>query len=113
MKITEGIVWERKSEGWIKVLDNWPALRRGAKLQANDDDPWGDGVYNKHEAVRLIQSWIENPGLPEKYYRFSIIPGKGATAEVKQKLADINAKKKAELGQVQEHVPVESYISEE
>lgn len=111
--ITEGIVWERKPEGWVKVLDAWPLYRRGAKIQANDDDAFGDGAYNKHEAVKLVTAWIEKGLLLEKYYRIAILPGKAASAEVKEKLQQINAKKKEQLGQAPESASVESYISEE
>jgi hypothetical protein len=113
MKITSGIIWERKDGAWVQTLDNWPLYRRGAKIQANNDDPFGDGAYNKHEAVMLVTNWIETGKLTEKYYRIAVLPGKGASSEVKEKLQQINAKKKEQSGLVPEPVPVESYISEE
>jgi hypothetical protein len=113
MKITSGIIWERKPEGWVKVLDSWPPYRRGAKIQANDDKPFGDGAYTKSEAVSVVENWIQGNKMPEKYYRIAILPGKGASDEVKEKLQQISAKKKEQLGQAPESAPVESYVSEE
>jgi len=109
--ITEGIVWERKPEGWVKTLDNWPAYRHGARIQANNEAPFGE--YNKHEAIKLITDWIDKGRLIEKYYRIAVIPGKAISTEAKEKLQHINARKKEQLGQVPETVSVESYISEE
>jgi len=112
VKITEGIVWEKNSEGqWIKTLDNWPFNRRGARIVGDDNPPFGQ--YSKHEAVRLVEEWITKGPIREDHYRLAVIPGKEMSNESKEKLVQFTKKKKAEFGQVPEHVPVESYISVE
>lgn len=111
MKITEGIVWEKKNGEWVKMLDNWPLNRRGARIVADDDDPFGN--YGKAEAIAMIEGWITKGPLKPHHFMFGIIPGKEMTPEAKDKLENITAKKKAERGEGPDAGPVESYISEE
>ncbi len=108
MNITEGIVWERKNDTWVKTVDNWPFNRRGARITANGDDAFGQ--YGKAEAIDLIEGWIAG-GLPEKYETLAIIPGKEMSATDKEKLVEFNKRKKAERGESPEPAPVESYVS--
>jgi hypothetical protein len=107
MKITEGIVWEYKDEEWVKTLDAWPADRRGARIFADNDSPFGQ--YSKSEAIRMIEGWIMNNNLA-RYDRIGIIPGKEMAPEDKEKLKQYNTKRKEERGETE---PVESYISKE
>lgn len=110
MKITEGIVWEKtKNSGWVKTLDAWPTGRRGARIFANDDAPFGQ--YSKSEAVEMIEGWIAGNNL-ERYERIGIVPGKEMTDESKEKLKAFTTKKKVERGEI-EPEPVESYVSKE
>lgn len=112
MTIAEGIVWTKDSQGvWAKVIDNWPKNRHGARIVADDGDPFGS--YGKDEAIGIVEGWIARPTLPDRYYQFAVVPGKEMAPEDKKKLQEYNAKKKAERGEGPEPEPVESYISTE
>ena len=105
--ITEGIVWEKTLDGWIKTLDNWPSNRRGARIVANNDLPFGD--YSKAEAIGKVEGFISRPDLPEHYRKLSVIPGKMMADESKARLKDLNTKRKIERGEIE---AAESYVSE-
>lgn len=107
MKITEGIVWENKSGEWVKTLDAWPSGRRGARIFADNDLPFGQ--YGKNEAIELVEGWIAS-GKVGKYEKLGVIPGKEMSDESKGKLKEFTTKKKVERGEIE---PVESYISKE
>lgn len=106
MKITEGIVWENKNGKWIKTLDAWPSGRRGARIFADDQSPFGQ--YGKNEAIEMIEGWIAS-GKCERYERLGVVPGKEMSDESKGKLKEFTTKKKIERGEIE---PVESYVSE-
>jgi hypothetical protein len=107
VKVTEGIVWEKKGDQWVKTLDAWPEGRRGARIFANNDSPFGQ--YGKNEAIKMIEEWILNKNL-SNYDRLGVVPGKEMTEESKEKLKNFTTKKKIERGEAE---PVESYISKE
>ncbi len=104
--ITEGIIWEKKDGQWVKVLDNWPAGRRGARILANTEAPFGE--YSKSAAIDKVEEFIASSTLPEHYYRFTVIPGKQMSDESKEKLKEFTTSRKVERGELE---PVESYIS--
>jgi hypothetical protein len=106
--ITEGIVWEKKDDEWIKVLDNWPAGRRGARLVVDDEPPFGQ--YSKAAAIAFIEESITKGPLRPERYRLAMIPGKEMTEESKEKLKELGIKKKIERGEIE--LP-ESYVSAE
>jgi len=108
MKITEGIVWDKKDGEWVKTLDNWPVNRRGARIVVDDGDPFGQ--YGKNEAIDLIEGWIEKGPLRPNRYRLAMIPGKEMSQESKGKLKEFTNRKKVERGEVS---PAESYVSED
>lgn len=106
--LTEGIVWEKKDGEWVKVLDNWPAGRRGARLVVDNEPPFGQ--YSKAAAIAFIEESITKGPLRPERYRLAVIPGKEMAPEDKEALQQFNKKRKIERGEAE---PVESYISEE
>jgi hypothetical protein len=98
VKIVEGIVWEKNIEGqWDKILDNWPPNRRGARIVADEGDPFGQ--YGKNEAVKMIEEWTTKGPIRPERHRLAIIPGKEMSEESKEKLVEFTKRKKAERGE--------------